>query len=446
MNPNGIFTPKAKQTARNQYLANLRLQQANIDYNLNANRIYNETQQISRPNDTRTAEERLADIESLRQFVRESLDFTGNAGNIVNELDTSELQYVAQNINRVITDIKDRFAIGVTTGKMNSRPITTIIRRLKQEDENSAQIDSGIQVSVEKINNQRQTKEKPTKIEQDEPAAAPKGNNPLTKEMLESPLFKRKKEIVDKDTKETDERKRIVTELIRLGYYKDGRGANGKTIGQLKEILQEKNVEFADAFVGKVEPSGRGLKKKPKNIIMGCGLAKPKVKVTPENIDTTLGIQPVKSYVPLGRYLLNKTKLSDNVLMIKHIKGGAVGQLPTIHISNKLVGVLKHLITSQLPPDFDSLNGLDDKEKKLLHKIAKSTEILERFSIPNPNLTQEQQDINRFEILRGMMNAGSDSKELVKEFKLLLLKLMNAGKIPRREGQEILTDFIALGY
>jgi len=99
-----------------------------------------------------------------------------------------------------------------------------------------------------------------------------------------------------------------------------------------------------------------------------------------------------------------------------------------------------------LPPDFDTLNGLDDKEKKLLHKIAKSTQILERFSIPNPNLSQEQRDINRFEILRGEMNAGNDSKELVKEFKLLLLKLMNAGKIPRREGQEILTDFIALGY
>ena len=106
MNPNGLFTPKAQDAARKQYLSNLKLQQANIDYNLNANRIYKETQQISKPTDTRTADERLADIESLKQFVREALDFTNNAGNIVNDLDNNELQYVAQNINT--QDIKKK--------------------------------------------------------------------------------------------------------------------------------------------------------------------------------------------------------------------------------------------------------------------------------------------------------------------------------------------------
>ena len=121
MNPNGLFTPKAQEAARKQYLSNLKLQQANIDYNLNANRIYKETQQISKPTDTRTADERLADIESLKQFVREALDFTKNAGNIVNDLDNSELQYVAQNINRVINEINKRFAVGLTSGKLSEK-------------------------------------------------------------------------------------------------------------------------------------------------------------------------------------------------------------------------------------------------------------------------------------------------------------------------------------
>ena len=73
MNPNGLFTPKAQDTASKQYLSNLKLQQANIYYNLNANRIYKETQQISKLTDTRTADdERLADTESLKRFVREA--------------------------------------------------------------------------------------------------------------------------------------------------------------------------------------------------------------------------------------------------------------------------------------------------------------------------------------------------------------------------------------
>jgi hypothetical protein len=364
------------------------------------------------------------------------LDFTKNAGNIVNDLDNSELQYVAQNINRIINEINKRFAVGLTSGKLSEKSITTIIRRLKQEDENSVQIRNGIQVPVEKI------EQEPT-------------------DDFTTPKTSRKKSAVIDDDEEIS-MEDLKQKFIALGGKKQGLNniKRETLIRKIEELQQQKKtpkttdtpskspalIDELKEKLSKRTPSGTGIKKKTKNIIMGSGLAKPKVKVTPENIDMSLGVQPVKSYVPLGKYLLNKTKLADNVLMIKHIKGGAVGQLPTIHISNKLVDVLKHLITSQLPPDFDTLNGLDDKEKKLLHKIAKSTQILERFSIPNPNLSQEQRDINRFEILRGEMNAGNDSKELVKEFKLLLLKLMNAGKIPRREGQEILTDFIALGY
>jgi len=520
MNPNGAITPLQQKNARRQYLSNLQLEQANIAYNTNANMIYKETKQITKPIDTRSVEQKLADIQSLKQYVREALSFTKNSSDLVNQLDNTELQYVAQNINRIISEINNNYSLGIPAGVFS-----TLVRNLKSKDSIQQQIQSGIQENPElfsmteivsqfrelhqslkslidllkqsgipnsalskvntiaeqfnpsKVNEktaQNMTPEMISDLENKQSdiqnaigvlQADPSKNNAtsITKELVEqfyTPMKSPEPAVVEDDDEislEDLKEKYIVLGGKKQGLHNIKRETLIRKIDELQQQkkapkLTDKPQKSPDLITELKEklkqrtPSGTGVKKKSKNIIMGCGLAKPKVKVTPDNIDTTLGIPPVKSYVSLGRYLLNKTKLNDNILMMKHIKGGAIGQLPTIHISNKLVSVLKHLITSQLPPDFDTLTNLDDKEKKLLHKIAKSTQILERFSIPNPNLTKEEQELNRFEILRGEMNAGNDSKELIKEFKILLLRMINNGKIPRREGQDILTDLIAMGY
>jgi hypothetical protein len=52
----------------------------------------------------------------------------------------------------------------------------------------------------------------------------------------------------------------------------------------------------------------------------------------------------------------------------------------------------------------------------------------------------------RFEILKGQILAGNDSKELVKEFKVAMLKFVKEGRIPKREANEILYELMALGF
>ena len=59
--------------------------------------------------------------------------------------------------------------------------------------------------------------------------------------------------------------------------------------------------------------------------------------------------------------------------------------------------------------------------------------------------TKENREMDRFEILRGEIEAGNDNKTLIKEFKLMLVRFMNAGRIPRRQAQEILVDIAAMG-
>ena len=57
---------------------------------------------------------------------------------------------------------------------------------------------------------------------------------------------------------------------------------------------------------------------------------------------------------------------------------------------------------------------------------------------------KEQED-SRFELLRGEIASGQDNKDAVKEFKLLLVKLMNQKRIPRGQALDILSEMSALG-
>jgi hypothetical protein len=48
--------------------------------------------------------------------------------------------------------------------------------------------------------------------------------------------------------------------------------------------------------------------------------------------------------------------------------------------------------------------------------------------------------------MKGEIMSGNDSKELVKKFKILILKLSKQNVLPKNEVQEILEDLLSLGY
>ena len=48
--------------------------------------------------------------------------------------------------------------------------------------------------------------------------------------------------------------------------------------------------------------------------------------------------------------------------------------------------------------------------------------------------------INRYNVLRGQIVAGNDNRELIKEFKKLLLEMSDKKLLPRRQVSDILID------
>lgn len=190
---------------------------------------------------------------------------------------------------------------------------------------------------------------------------------------------------------------------------------------------------------------GTGAVKHTKNVIIGRGLTKPKKEFS-EKVDFSVSTLPAnKSYVPFGKYVLNQRRLNENKLMVRTVKGGAISGIPTLAISPVLGGIIKKMVGGALP-SYNEMSGLSEDEQNTLYKIFKMSEVDNADLLPAPNKTKEESEMNRFQILKGQITSGNDNKELIKEFKVMLLKFIHNGKVPKGQGMEIIFDLMAMGH
>jgi len=443
MNPAYVSTIKQREDVRKQYLDTLRIQIANNTLLANANEYYDKTNEVLlQPTDTRNVEDKLNDIENLKIFIRNALStVVKNASSLLQELNDNEIQYVAQNINRVIDTIKTKYAVGIP-----ANAIKPLLQNLMGQDTIyndfrtfangyfKPELNEDYEESVSSISNDDttylrkafgySTPSRPRSVSTDETT------------MFYSPLLTPTSSIVETKPMNYSASKKP-TNFSRMKIADQIEYMNRRNIPiEIRQNSQKaSNLEaYTDWFENNnVSISGRGL-------------MKTKMKVSPENIDTTKTIEPVKSYIPFGRYVLNRYKLDDNILMLKRSKGGSISSIPTTRISTHLTKTLQYFIDTQLPPNYDMISHLSLEDKELLHRIAKQSRLLEKLNAPRPNLDKEEQENHRFEVLKGEIHAGNDSKEVIKEFKLLLLKFIHKDKLPKRQANEILVDLITMGF
>jgi hypothetical protein len=212
----------------------------------------------------------------------------------------------------------------------------------------------------------------------------------------------------------------------------------------LKKKMPSNDIIHIDFEKGSL-PKG----KKKGNIIFGMGLSnvvsQPRARLSGKHIDLFGGVEPEPSYVKFGSHLINKHKLKDNIVMMRTPKGGAIVNIPTQKVSGKLAKVL-HCISGGGIPQFESVMDLSDEDKTLLHRIAKTSKVSDRLSIPNPNKSKVEEEDNRFNILRGEIAIGQDNPTVIKEFKVLLLKFMREGRVPTGQGKALMEELLLLGY
>jgi len=220
-----------------------------------------------------------------------------------------------------------------------------------------------------------------------------------------------------------------------------------KTISKKIKALDEQYIaakQYLETLNSKM--SGHGLRRRgrPK----GCGVGKKTSYTESVKAHTAYdkGVMESPRFVKFGRYLVNTHKLNkDDILALKQPSGATLVDFPSVRISKNLSNVVKKMIGGGVP-SYNELNGLSEPEKVYLHKISSKANILDKFSIPAPSKDQQEKDIHEFEVLKGEIMAGNDSKELIKKFKLHLIKLSKNGSLPKKEVAEIMEELLQLGF
>jgi hypothetical protein len=223
---------------------------------------------------------------------------------------------------------------------------------------------------------------------------------------------------------------------IRNSKQENDHDGSGKDIYPIFQDFLSQNQPASASAGGEQKEGGKGLK--------GCGLAKPKVVRNYAKAGKIEGevVKP-KPYAPFGRFVIHKPKLSQDILQIRRLSGNATKEFPTQKISKGVSHILKSICGGVIP-HIDHIAGLGAKDQEHLHKILNFAHI-DNVPVPTPK-TDDAKAIDRFDILKGEILAGNDNKTLVREFKVLLMKLVQSGRIPRREAHEVLTDLTALGF
>jgi hypothetical protein len=208
--------------------------------------------------------------------------------------------------------------------------------------------------------------------------------------------------------------------------------------------IYNKNLNFNESTGG---ISGEGIKRRGRPKGSGIMIKKPQkaYKLTvKENLNLEKGIEPTSKFIKFGKYLINNHKLhNENTLTLKHIGGGNIHCFPSKKISHNLAHVIK-IITGGSLPHYNDLEKLSEPEKLYLHNVCTKSNIVDKLNIPTPNKDLYEKEIHEFEVMKGEIMSGNDNPQLIKKFKLLILKLSRNGQLPKKEVSEILEDLAHL--
>jgi hypothetical protein len=228
-----------------------------------------------------------------------------------------------------------------------------------------------------------------------------------------------------------------------------------KPVAVLKQWFIDNDASVKPLFVGgddeapptpvAAQLGGNGIKRKPR---MGTGLVKKNYNVLQDkDIDWKSGVSVpnVARYVPFGRFVINKRRLGEGIISIRTPCGACLNDIKSERVSPNILSVVRTILGGG-SPTFEDIERMSDDERNYIHRLASRASLTDRLSIPAPDKKKDEQDINQFEIMKGQIMAGNDSEKLHKDFKLLVVRLMDKKLLPKRQATDILFKMATLGY
>ena len=171
----------------------------------------------------------------------------------------------------------------------------------------------------------------------------------------------------------------------------------------------------------------------------GVGMTK---KAYPKT-DAGKGIEPDNNdrYVQFGKFCFFVPQLQKRVFHVKYAKSkGCCPRYPRTLISTKFTDFLLDLLETK-KANLDLFRELNDKEQKLFKKLATEARVLNQLGMREYHFDDtDDEDLERFELLRGEVMAGQNNPDVLRELRGLILKFISDGRLNWKEGHGLLAQ------
>lgn len=173
-----------------------------------------------------------------------------------------------------------------------------------------------------------------------------------------------------------------------------------------------------------------------------------KVQRQPRNaIRIGKGITAVEqpSWCEFGKYVINLHHLENqDILNVKYKNClGAVPSFKPTAVSDIYRDFLIDLLDTS-KPNTRVYNQIGDEERKHFEKLATNAGVFKGMGLPKTVIDDDEKMVKRFELLRGEIQAGNNNAKLLDETRKLVVKLMNADRIKKKQGLDILLELSAM--
>ena len=178
-------------------------------------------------------------------------------------------------------------------------------------------------------------------------------------------------------------------------------------------------------------------KNKIKRIILGSGLR----------------IEDPYKFLPFGHYVIPKKLLDKNYFSLRYPNRT---KKQVEYFTNKLITpafrnlILEVTINKTPLKDIKNLyDELDNDEKELFDNALSFSKITSQegndyYRHKNLNDKQKTEIIGRFKLLRGSVMAGNNSDEVIKELKIILLKMISNKMISQKDASDMMIYLLSL--
>ena len=150
-------------------------------------------------------------------------------------------------------------------------------------------------------------------------------------------------------------------------------------------------------------------------------------------------------YISIGKYKAHKTKLMGGKLQMRSNNNNQIHNLKSQNITKNIRDILLKLNKDETI-NFSDVDKLNTEEKDQLYMIGKKLHITQLFDIPSTLKSQEDKLKDEFILLRGSLIAGNNNPDLLRKFKIVLLKMKNNKLISLQEYNEVLNILLEMEF